>query len=184
MITGGAGPSNTEHAYTTQHPPGLERAVGAADPSDREDVVIAQVLPGLATDNLDSLLTHMPTMQWWQEADESFKRLQKLIQTNHKDQKQAHNMPDRRPWITVFSVGNSLLGLTAINEPLDCVAFGTVDELRFQELFCDAIYTAQEAGEPIVVHELHPGVTSRALIAIGSHEFLLHYTKCPELIRE
>jgi hypothetical protein len=151
----------------------------------------------------------MPTEEWWQRAHQSFKCLKRLIEPSWLREQERHGeshckyahdecyhvehveYPDQNtrnvraarlaslPAVTVLPAGNHRLGLTATNEPLECVAFGTVSETRFIELFWEAI---PQFGPDIVVHEVQSTIP-RILFNIFSKEFDLKYIRCEVLIR-
>jgi hypothetical protein len=150
--------------------------------------------------NLDAHLKDMPTDSWWSQARQSFKALEQMIQPSwmtetlpeeHGEELEIdlhdRNMERVRegllPWITVLPAGNHQLQLTATNEPLECIAFGTMGAKLFIDLFWEAITQAQLAGQPIVVHELQ-GFVPRVLLTVGSHEFELKYVQSEALVRK
>lgn len=148
---------------------------------------------------LDAHLENMPTEEWWEDAYQSFHKLEQLIQPSwmaekalEVDEKElgpdsyTRNMKAVRagslPYINVMPAGNHQLQLTATNEPLECVALGTMGARLFVELFWEAVTRAQQAGDAIVIHEVQSFVP-RFLLTIGSHEFELKYMQCEALVR-
>ena len=139
----------------------------------------------------------MPTSQWWESAGWAFAQLQELSRPRSgaaldqeldepSDEYAASARLARAaslPAVIVLPSRNYALGLTATNEPLQCVAFGTVGRKRYIELFWESIARAQEAGVPkIAVYEvlqLDPKIALR----IESHVFELRYHQCEALVR-
>lgn len=137
-----------------------------------------------------TLLKDMPTDSWWDGASQSFKTLERLLQPI--DEKLSDEALERHmervrdgilPWMTILPAGNHQLHLTATNEPLDCVVLGTMLFLRFIDLFWEAVKPAQQAGEPIVVHEFKTYPVPRILLSVGLYEFELRYLECSALVR-
>lgn len=150
---------------------------------------------------LDALLEDMPTEEWWSEAHQSFQMLQQLIRPEWMAKKfQEQYDPDQTyafneyainqrlaletslPFINVLPAGNHQLGLTATSEPLECIAFGTMGEQRFIDVFWEAVILAQQSDHTVVVHEVQSSVP-RIWLTVGSHDFKLKYMQCEKLVR-
>lgn len=144
--------------------------------------------------SLDVLLKEMPSEQWWEDAYRSFNKLEQLIRPSWRREPETQEDLDEDiknvrmvregslPFITVLPAGNHALQLTATNEPLECIIFGTIGEKLFVELFCETVSKAQGAGEAIVVHEVQSFVP-RMLLSVGEYEFEIRYMQCETLIR-
>jgi hypothetical protein len=153
--------------------------------------------PSSAEDNrstLDVLLKEMPSEQWWEDAYHSFNKVEQLIRPSWRREPETQEDLDEDiknvrmvregslPFITVLPAGNHALQLTATNEPLECIVFGTMGAKLFVELFCETVSKAQDAGEAIVVHEVQSFVP-RMLLSVGDYEFEIRYMQCETLIR-
>jgi hypothetical protein len=143
---------------------------------------------------LDAHLKQMPSEQWWDDAYDSFNRLEEIIKPSwtretvtpedlDEDTKNVRRVREGSlPYMIILPSGNHALRLTATNEPLECVAFGTMGVKLFIELFWETVSTAQDVGEPIVVHEVQSFVP-RILLSVGDFEFELRFVQCETLIR-
>ena len=141
---------------------------------------------------------NMPTSQWWESVGKAFAQLQELSRPRSgaaleqgldepADEYAAGARLARAaslPSIILLPSGNHALGLTATDEPLQCVAFGTVGRKRYIELFWESIARTQEAGAPkIAVYEVLQGVDPKITLQIESHTFELRYHQCEALVR-
>ena len=145
--------------------------------------------------SLDAHLKEMPSKEWWTGVHETFDKLLQLIQPTWmrepetKEELDEYTKNSRMvregslPFATVLSTGNHALGFTATNEPLECIAFGTMGAKLFIELFWEAVNKAQDAGEAIVVHEVQSFVP-RIVLSLGAYEFEMRYVQCETLIRK
>lgn len=141
---------------------------------------------------------NMPTSQWWESVNRTFVLLQALVSTSkpsavHENQDDPVDEYAARarsaraaslPIIRLFSSGTHALGLTATNEGLPCVAFGTVGRARFVELLWESIADAQDDGvTKITVHEILQGEIPRVTLRFNTHVFEMRYLQCEPLIR-
>lgn len=140
---------------------------------------------------------NMPTSQWWESVTQAFVQLQELsrprspVLDHELDEPVDDDAASARlaraaslPAIILFPAGNHALGLTATNESLQCVAFGTVGRKRYVELLWESIVQAQEAGAAkIVVHEILQGEIPQITLRVDAHIFELRYFQCEPLVR-
>jgi hypothetical protein len=141
---------------------------------------------------------NMPTRQWWESAQRAFLRLQELFHPEpaallspELDEPAAEYATSARlaraaslPSIILLPSENHALELTATNEPLQCVAIGTVGSKLFVELLWELIAQAQEAsGVKIVVHEVLQGPVLLITLSVEAHLFELKYFQCESLVR-
>lgn len=150
---------------------------------------------------LDAHLSEMPTEEWWHEAHQSFQMLQQLVRPEwmakrfqeQYDPNQPHSSNENTinqrlaqetylPFINALPSGNYRLGLSATNEPLECIAFGTMGAQRFLEVFWEAVVLAQQLEDTVVVHEVQ-SAEPRIWLTVGLHDFLLTYVQCEKLVR-
>lgn len=140
----------------------------------------------------------MPTDKWWREADQLFRQLKEILQPRFDEN--FKEIPDQRdckeplegdqleqsgksllPLIAVLPSSNYVPGLTATNEPLECVAFGTVAPKIFLNFFWESVAVARR-NSAIVVHEVKKGEDSpgtgaglRIVFHVMSHLVELSY---------
>ena len=141
---------------------------------------------------------NMPPSQWWDSVREAFMQLQYLsrsrsgVAVDHDiDQPADEYAVSARlaraaslPAIVLLPSGNHALGLTATNEALQCVAFGTTGRKIFVELLWEAIAQAQNNGTAkVVVHEVLQGQIPQITLRVESHLFELRYFQCELLVR-
>jgi len=102
--------------------------------------------------NLEVLATRLvkdynvPPLGWWEETQHRFNQLCAIIcpqegvlaatleDTNQLSYVQSA-WQTSLPVVRLLPTGTHLLRLTATNEPLECIAFGTMSEVRFEEVF-------------------------------------------------
>lgn len=139
----------------------------------------------------------MPTSQWWESVGLAFAQVQEL--SSSKSRAALDDLDDTvdeyavsarlaraasLPSIIILPSGNHALGLTATDEPLQCVAFGTVGRKRFVELLWESIVEAQDSGiAKIVVHEVLQGEIPQITFRVEDHIFELRYLQCEPLVR-
>ncbi|TAQ84229.1 hypothetical protein B7494_g7446 [Chlorociboria aeruginascens] len=119
---------------------------------------------------------NMPTHRWWTEVNQSFETIRDILCPDN-----AGN--PNLPCIVIVSTGTHALGLTATNEVLECVAFGSLTTNRFLEVFWESIARAQQNGEALVIHEIDELPILRFLFRLGSHTFELRYMQSRDLVR-
>jgi len=135
--------------------------------------------------DLASNLKQVPTSSWWATANHAFHHIQHLISTPRSPPFPSRSSADdeiRRlrenslPKILLFPSGTHALGITATNESLRCIAFGTMRMERFVDCFWEAV-----EGEDVVVHEILDG---RIILTVEGHELSIAYVQAERLLRE
>lgn len=141
---------------------------------------------------------NMPTSQWWESVQLTFLRLEKLLHpksvallSNQLDEPAEEYAISARvaraasmPSIILLPAGTHALSLTATNETLQCMAFGTVGPKLYVELVRESIVQAQEAGTiKIAVYEILQGPVPRITLRVEAHVFEMKYLQCESLVR-
>ena len=141
---------------------------------------------------------NMPSCQWWESVGRAFVQLQGLsrprsggVVDDDLDRPADEYAVSARltraaslPTVILLPSGNHALRLTATNEALQCVAFGTVGRNMFVELLWEAIAQAQNNGTAkVVVHEILRGEIPQITLRVEAHAFELRYLQCESLVR-
>lgn len=92
---------------------------------------------------------NMPHEKWWDGVDAAFQCLQMALERGQDDIVHEEDDPenisaqaaraDALPLVSLLPSGSHAVRLTAINEDLQCVAFGTISAERFVEIFWEAV---------------------------------------------
>jgi hypothetical protein len=141
---------------------------------------------------------NMPTSQWWESVQLTFLRLENLLHPksvallgNQFDEPAEEYAISARlaraaslPSIILLPAGNHVLGLTATNETLQCMAFGTVGPKLYVNIVLESIAQAEEAGTvKIFVYEILQGPIPRITLRVEAHIFEVKYIQCESLVR-
>jgi hypothetical protein len=89
------------------------------------------------------------------------------------------------PSITVLPTGTHALRLTATNEPLDCICFGTMSPKTYVAVFWELVVEVQRSGNyTLIIHEVDAGPVPRFLLSFESLLFEVRYYHCNALVRK
>jgi hypothetical protein len=133
----------------------------------------------------------MPSREWWKGANNAFKQLQISLEISHVEEDSSDEdsltepegispMAARAaalPVLKLFRIGTHLLETTPVNDPLLCVAFGTIDPVVYDDIFWEAVGAA---GFDIVVYNVYNGLFE---LSVGGYEFKMLYRQCSDLLR-
>lgn len=141
---------------------------------------------------------HVPTEEWWRDANLSFQTLKKLLSLNAAESKNVLDSQDKGyipsarlarmgalPKLVCFATGNHALGLTARNETLECVVFGTISANLFIDVFWESIQKAQAESpcDSITVSSVLPGRHPVFTVRINDFPFDVNYGYCEQYVR-
>jgi hypothetical protein len=92
---------------------------------------------------------NMPHEKWWESVETAFQCLRMVLERGQDEITHEEDDPenisaqaaraDALPLISLLPSGSHALRLTATNEDLQCVAFGTISAERFVEIFWEAV---------------------------------------------
>jgi hypothetical protein len=92
---------------------------------------------------------NMPHEKWWNGVETAFQCLRMALERGQDDIAHEEDDPesispqaaraDALPLISLLPSGSHALRLTATDEDLQCVAFGTISAERFVEIFWEAV---------------------------------------------
>jgi hypothetical protein len=139
-------------------------------------------------------------LEYWNEVQTSFQTLKKLLAVQSSNDEDSDNkspnsqdgdeIPSARlarigalPKLVVFATGTHALKLTATNESLECVVFGTISSKLFVNVFWESILSAQ-ATIPISVHSVRTTDHPKFTLRIRSCLFEVTYSSCEKLLRK
>jgi hypothetical protein len=140
----------------------------------------------------------MPSAEWWAGANKAFKQLQMSLEISHSEEGFHSDEDDEEetepeginpmlaraaalPIVKLFRIGTHLLQVTPTNEPLVCVAFGTIDSTVYNDIFWEAVAKVNDELElDMVVYDVYKGLFS---LSLGGYEFKILYRQCNELLR-
>jgi hypothetical protein len=119
---------------------------------------------------------NMPREEWWTSVDNAFQHLRTLLECHPDEVCDEENDPenisaqaarvDALPLVSVLPSGSHAIRLTATNEDLQCVAFGTISDDLYIDVF--------------VVYKTESGAF---WFNFEGHNFRLLYVRCEDLVR-
>jgi len=146
--------------------------------------------------NSDQLTGHLgknydlPDKEWWSGVDTAFHNLQTLLEYHPNEVPDEENNPesisaqaaraDALPLVSLLPSGSHALRLTATNEDLQCVAFGTISAELYIDIFWEAVSKVQDEGGKFVVYKIESGAF---WFNFGGRNFQLLYVRCEDLVR-
>lgn len=167
--------------------------------SNSPNLTFAGLEPSKISDSALTDLLHdefqMPPREWWVGADQAFKQLQGILEiVFHDDEASSSDSGEDAtakpegidpvaaraaalPVLKLFRIGTHLLRVTPTNEPLVCVAFGTIDLSVYSNIFWEAV---TESQLEIVVYDVYKGLCE---LSFGGYHFKILYRQCNELLR-
>jgi hypothetical protein len=148
--------------------------------------------------DLDRLMKHleetynMPNEEWWISVDAAFQHLRTLLEKRpneafEEDDDEPQSISaqaaraDALPLVSLLPSGSHAMQLTATNEDLQCVAFGTISVERYVDIFWEAAIKVQDDGGKFMVYQVE---TSSFWFNFEGHNFHLHYVCCENLVRK
>jgi hypothetical protein len=135
---------------------------------------------------------NMPNVKWWEEVHNTFQSLRNVLErgqdhiSNEEDDPESISAQaaraDALPLVTLLPSGSHALHLTATNEDLQCVAFGTISAERYVDIFWEAVARIQNEGGKYVVYRID---SDRNIFWFnyGGYNFQLLYLHCEQLVR-
>lgn len=159
--------------------------------------------PSLAECGLEFFLQdkyQMPSDEWWAGAVKAFEQLRLCLEISHtKEDADSSSEGDEEtetepegldptaarasalPILKLFRFGTHLLRVTPVNEPLVCVAFGTIDPEVYNDIFWETMAKAREESElDIAVYDVYKGMFE---LSLGGYDFKILYRQCNDLLR-
>ncbi|KAM3068732.1 hypothetical protein ACMFMG_010909 [Clarireedia jacksonii] len=140
--------------------------------------------------------------EYWNEVQTAFQTLRKLLAAQssndvHSDSKIPNSQDDDEipsahlahigalPKLVVFPTGTHALKLTAKNEPLECVVFGTISSKLFVDVFWESILSAQATIPEVSISVRSARATNhpKFTLRIQSCLFEVTYSSCEKLLR-
>jgi hypothetical protein len=155
---------------------------------------------GLSSENSDTeQLTNyleenynMPKDEWWPSVDNAFRQLRNVLERRPSETAQEDSDPETismrtaragaLPIVSILPSGSHALQLTATNEDLPCVAFGSISTQLYVEIFWEAVAKVQDKGGRCVVYRVVERLGCFWFNFEG-HNFQLLYVQCEELVR-
>jgi hypothetical protein len=146
----------------------------------------------------DRLMKHleekydMPNEEWWTSVNTAFQRLRTLLEIRPNEAPEAEEedpqsisaqaaRADALPLVSLLPSGSHAMQLTATNEDLQCVAFGTISTETYIDIFWETVIKVQDDGGKFVVYQVE---TSSFWFNFEGHNFHLHYVRCENLVRK
>jgi hypothetical protein len=133
---------------------------------------------------------NMPREEWWTSVDNAFQHLRTLLECHPDEVCDEENDPenisaqaaraDALPLVSVLPSGSHAIRLTATNEDLQCVAFGTISDDLYIDVFWEAVSRVQDKGGKFVVYKIESGAF---WFNFEGHNFQLLYVRCEDLVR-
>lgn len=166
-----------------------------------ESTAMAETIPidklSLSPEQRDSdkLMRHlqehhnMPLEAWWTSVDTAFQHLQSLLNILPKEASDEEDDPesisaqaaraDALPLVSLLPSGSHAMRLTATNEDLQCVAFGTVSDELYVDIFWEAVNIYRDEDGSFVVNKIESGFWFN----FDGHNFHLLYVRCENVVR-
>lgn len=150
---------------------------------------------------MEPSIPNMPSGEWWKDFDQKFTLLRELLEPKSYIHNASENVDDEQaldeniappkarhpafPSITILPSETTALRLTARDEQLELVAFGTVRNDLFLQMIWESIscYPQGDNNAAVVIHEVDEFQVLRVVIRVGSKIFELKYFHCPDLVR-
>jgi hypothetical protein len=135
---------------------------------------------------------NMPNVKWWEEVHNTFQSLRNILErgqdyiSNEEDDPESISAQaaraDALPLVTLLPSGSHALHLTATNEDLQCVAFGTISAERYVDIFWEAVARIEDEGGNFMVYRID---SDRNIFWFNyeGYNCQLLYLHCEQLVR-
>jgi len=135
---------------------------------------------------------NMPDDEWWANVETTFGHLQSVLERRPSGKSEEENdlesisahaaRAGALPVVTLIPSGSHALQLTATDEDLACVAFGTISTQLYVEIFWELVAKVQDEGGNFVVYKVEERLGC-FWFGFEGHDFQLLYVQCEDLVR-